>query len=195
MVDKKTKMIRALMVVLMVVLVGEVIWGAWYLNKPQKKVEAEVVPIQETSEESGAMLFFGAEKTSLNLGKEYEVRVMVETLGKQITGADAVIKFDPIYFTVKKIVTGKIFPEYPVAKIDKTKGLVEITGTIVAPDQMPFRGTGELATIIVQPLKAGESELAFDFISGMTNDSNLVERGTGEDILGKTETIQFRIVP
>lgn len=178
------------MIVLILLVIIEIVLGWNFLAKRRSSlpVQVEVMPVVKLLVPK---MFFSFSSSTLKVNKESEIKIMIETGGKLITGADVVIKYDPDLLTIKKIVPGKLFPYYPILKIKKDKGQVEITGTIVSPEQQSFDGVGELASLSVVPLKEGEISLSFDFTSGKTNDSNLAEKGTGKDVLKEVETVNF----
>lgn len=144
---------------------------------------------------SGPSLSFFPDKGDLKIGENFEVKIMIDTKGKEITGADAVIKYDPEYLEiVGEVITGEIFPVYPIVNIKEDKGEIDITGTTVNPDQSLFTGSGQFASIIIKPIKAGQTPLVFEFSPGLTDESNLPEKGTSNDVLTNIKNAEFNIV-
>lgn len=192
MINLKRMNFKKIVVFLILLAVAETVFCLAFLAKRRNSspIQVKVVPVVKLPVPK---MFFSFSSPTLIINKESEIKIMIDTRGKIITGADAVVKYDPNLLSIKKVVPGKLFPYYPILKIKKDKGRVEITGTIVSPDQQSFNGAGELASLLVEPLTEGEISLSFDFTSGKTNDSNLAEKGTGNDILEEVGTANFSL--
>lgn len=144
----------------------------------------------------GPSFSFSPLQDSLKVNEVKELKIVINSKGKFLTGADAVIKFDPnVIEIVDNPQPGEIFPFYPILKVKPEIGEITITGTITDPNQPHFQGEGIFATIFVKPLKTGETSLKFKFSPGRTDDSNLAEKTTGKDILVKVNDISLSIKP
>lgn len=165
------------------------------IYKSKNYPSSQNLSVQEKSSD-GPFFSFSPKEGILKVGEVKEIKIIVNSKGKFLTGADAVINFDPNAIEiVNNPQAGEIFPFYPVLKVKPDKGEVDITGTITDPNQPHFQGEGVLAAIFIKPLKSGETFLKFNFTPGKTNDSNLAEKETGQDVLVKVENALFNIKP
>lgn len=124
---------------------------------------------------------------TFNQGCNFSLDVVVDTLGAQTDGTDAILIYDPTRFTGLTITNGTIYPDFPGNNINDTTGKITISG--LASVNTPFAGKGTLASVqfSVRPAApTGATQITFDFDSnnkGETRDSNVVERGTVVDVL------------
>ena len=185
----KTKLIY----LLIVLVVLEIITGIIYLKKkPQEGLETAKV----TQKVPGPKLSLSPESGNFKVNQPIEVKVLIDTKGKSLTGADSVINYNPEEIEiVGEPTTGKIFPYYLYAKVKKEKKIVDISATITDPSQPAFTGIGEFASFTVKPLKTGKINLTFEFIPGKTNESNLSEKGTSLDVLTEVTNATFNVTP
>jgi len=184
-------MIKKLTYLLIFLIIAEVIVGIYYLKREPKEQLTGGVPTQKVP---GPKFFFSPNTGNFKVNQTVEVKVYLDTKGKTLTGADSVIKYNPeVLEIVSDPIPGKIFPVYPVLKVKEDKGKIDITGTMTDPNQSPFTGTGEFATIVIRPLKEGKTNLIFDYTPGETNDSNLAEKETGNDVLTEVVNAEFNI--
>lgn len=121
------------------------------------------------------------EPKSGEIGDTFEVEVMIDTGGKEITGADTILNYEPDKLEGQEIIVGE-FSSYLFRQIDEGAGKIKISA-IVSPGSS-FTGTKKLATIRFRKLQdQGTTSLTFEFTPGSTRDCNLVEKGTVRDIL------------
>lgn len=106
-----------------------------------------------------------------NVSGNFDVVLFVDPEGAQVSGTDAIVKYDPVKFEVVTISNG-IFEQYLKKNINKTTGTIEIsaynTNTFVTVKSA-------LATITFKALASGGSTyLSFVYTQGSTSDSNVV---------------------
>lgn len=146
-----------------------------------------------------ASLKFSPDSGTLNRGCEYNIAIELDTASAQTDGTDAVIIYDPNYFTtaIANITNGTIYQDYPGNTVDTSQNKVSISG--LAQVQQPFTGKGTLATIkfqVPQTAPLGTTQLKFDFDPAnptKTTDSNVVERGTVKDVLTQAPSATYTI--
>lgn len=184
-------MIKKLTYLLIILIFSELIVGAYYLTKRSKQ---ETITATLTSPKNGPKMSFSPKSGNFKIGDSIKIKILVDSKEKTLTGIDSVIKYDPaVIEVIGDLKPGTLFPIYPILKVKKDKGEIDITGTITDPSQLPFKGIGELAEITVKPLKIGKINLNFDFTPGKTNDSNFAEKETGNDVLEEVVSAQFTI--
>lgn len=114
---------------------------------------------------------------------DYPVGIVVDTAGKVVDGVDVVINFDPARVQVvgTRVEPTTILEEYPLNKIDNTKGEIKFSALTFNPKAL----AGVAGTFRFRPLARGEVNLTINFTPEATTDSNIAEHGTAKDILGK----------
>lgn len=113
------------------------------------------------------------------------VDINVDTGGAATDGTDVILFYEAAKLSVTSITNGTIYSDYPTANADGS-GKITISG--VSSVSSPFSGSGKLATInfTVPAGATGTTTLKFDFAPSdktKTTDSNVVQRGTVQDIL------------
>ena len=114
---------------------------------------------------------FSPAATTIEIGETLAVAVEINTGGKNINSADAVVAFDSSLLEVTSVEEGLFFPT--TTSDTSVLGEVKIYG--VADSNAPKTGTGTLATINFKAKKAGTARLTFSCQSGSTADSNINE--------------------
>ena len=123
---------------------------------------------------------------TFNRGCQYNAEIKLDTSGVQTDGTDAIVIFDASKFTAS-VANGTIYSDYPGTNADNEAGKVTVSG--LASVSSAFSGTGTLATInftVKDTAATGATIAKFDFDSSdpsKTTDSNVVERGTVQDVL------------
>lgn len=139
---------------------------------------------------ASASLALSPSSANPNKSCGFTVDVNLDTGGQATAGTDVILKFDPSQFNVNSIDTaGKVYSDYPSHSSDNTNGTINISG--LASVDTPFSGTGKFATVnfTVNPSASTGivTQVKFDFDPNnrqKTTDSNVVQSGTVEDILG-----------
>jgi len=116
-----------------------------------------------------------------------EVKILIDTQDGQIDGFDIILQFDPQDWAVLSpqvsLVETAAFAQYPVNLIDPVQGKVELSG--LTSLESSFTGEMVVGSFLLQPQRAGRLNLEVYFEGeGEGRDTNLAEKGTGEDILG-----------
>lgn len=138
---------------------------------------------------AGATLSLSPTGGSVNKGCSFKITINLNTGGQQTDGTDAILKYDPAVFTttLTKITNGTIYPDYPGNSVDAANGRINVSG--LASVNQPFSSSGVLATVeftVKADTTAATSPITFDFDpnnKAKTTDSNVVERGTIQDLL------------
>ncbi|OGD56833.1 hypothetical protein A2V71_00965 [Candidatus Berkelbacteria bacterium RBG_13_40_8] len=127
------------------------------------------------------------------VGQTFDVQIKVDTSQKVIDGVDIYfLNYDPKALGVvdssdqegTQIKAGSILPIVPYNIVDTQKGQIAFSA-IVGGGNQGFSGSGLLATITFKVLApSSSSKVYFDSTAGVTTDSNIVERGSAQEILG-----------
>jgi len=114
---------------------------------------------------------FSPAATTIETGETLAVAVEINTGGKNINSADAVVAFDSSLLEITSVEEGLFFPT--TTSDTSVLGEVKIYG--VADSNAPKTGAGTLATINFKAKKVGTARLTFSCQSGSTADSNINE--------------------
>jgi len=187
---------KKLLTILIIFLVVELVWAAFYLSGKQKETPSEDKQKPTVSQDNLVSLSLLPQQKEIKINKPFEVRVEINTKGKSASGADVVVTYDPKILNVSEssITTGNIFPLYPLVKIKPEKGQIAITGVISQEEKPSFQGKGTFATIKFTPIKTGKTTVSFDFTKDSTTDSNIAQTKTAKDILEKVEPATYTII-
>lgn len=142
-------------------------------------------PVGQLEPVSGGKLALFSDKKAYDVGEIIPVQVKISTGGVNIGGTDLVIKYDPLLLEASGsgvLVTGEVYPEYPVAFADTKKGVISISG-ISSLNKAGFNGSGVFATLNLKAKKAGTTSLVIDYTPGGTADSNMTRDNSPEDVL------------
>lgn len=127
------------------------------------------------------------------VGKTFGVNIIFNAAGRNIDGVDVhYLNYDPQVLEVQdadsgtagvQIQPGALFSSYMGNNVDTASGKISLSG-IVGGGGTPFTGSGTFASVTFKVLAATTATLRFDFTPGLTTDTNAVESGTAQDILG-----------
>ncbi len=120
--------------------------------------------------------------STYDVGQEFEARVQIDTAGKNVKGADLILRYDPFALEVVEVVPGSVFPSTA-----KAENIVEMGEIIIGAESTDssFSGTGTVATVRFRVIAGNTpTTVRIQFRPNDTVDSNLVEDGTVQDILG-----------
>lgn len=120
---------------------------------------------------------------------EQQIAVNVSTGGEDVNAIQLDLSYDPTKLRVADILTADTFcgSGFVVQKtIDNKSGHVEVACGVPTPG---FTGTGTVVRLDVQPLQAGEADLAF-----ASGTQVLANDGLGTNVLRLAENAGYRIV-
>ncbi|EKD62713.1 MAG: hypothetical protein ACD_52C00084G0001 [uncultured bacterium] len=156
--------------------------------------QIEVRPAQETQAASESLLpgriglQFSQEAAAV--GDETVVQILLDTGGRTISGFDLFLEFDPeAWVALAPQVTvseREAFVAYPVNEVAPQGGTVRLSG--LTDLDTGFTGEITVGSFLLSPQKPGKLGVTVVFEGvGVGTDTNLAERGTGQDILGRVE--------
>ena len=187
------------------ILISSIFLIRWGVQRPKKI-------ISRAGGEQEVFLAFTSDggdfKKKVSLGETFTIPVILNTAGKEVFAADAVIKFDPQFLKVLdldqekpgiQVAEGELFPRYFALRADNEKGEIHLSGSTFSGRRADigksFSGAGILGSISFRAKTTGETKIYFDFQRGKTTDSNVVDnQNKKRDLLEKagTATIQIR---
>lgn len=135
-----------------------------------------------------ATLSLSPSSGTFNKGCPFNLDINLDTQSAETDGTDAILLYDNTRLTANSIDTElpqKIYNDYPGSNIDEAAGKITVSG--LSSVSTAFNGRGTLAKIyftVKDTAATGLTQVKFDFTSGgKTTDSNVVERGSVQDIL------------
>lgn len=144
---------------------------------------------------SAGTLSLVTQRNRYKVGEFIPVFVWANTGGHRVDGIDALIKFDNKLLDASSsaIVLGTAFPEYPQVTVDQKSGSIRISG-ITGTSGTSFSGVDKLAVIYFKAVSHGTATATLDFTKpGDTADSNMINVGSPDDILGKVVDLKVTI--
>ncbi len=167
----------------------EIIYAIGVLRSP-----AAPSPEQQSLLPREVALMLFSSKSQYKIGEVVAVLVQVDTGNRATEGVDLVLNFDPKVLEASQgaIVKGAIYPEYPQMKTDAKLGQIQISG-ISGLQGKSFKGQGNFATINFKAKAPGDVNLTVGFSPGQTDDSNVVEALSGNDILETVANLNLAV--
>lgn len=193
---------KIVFIVLSLVIVAELIWGAWYILRPlpgqniatlTKNPAALFTPAKPT-----AQINLESSKKDLKVGDSLIVDILVNTGGSATEGTDISIKYDPkrlsLSGTPDVIFTkGSLFPEYLGQSVDNKLGIFKISGISNLTSKNTSPGQGKFGSLNFKSIAAGKTTISVDFLPAKTTDSNVIDAKLSQDILDKVTNLEVMI--
>src|SRR3989344_7329665 len=190
----KKNIVKIIVVVLVLAVIGELVFGGISLFSPSTARNINITPPKINNLSDGVLSLI-PDKTSYKKGDRVAIDVKLFSGGYTTDSTDLVIKYDPRFLepdAEEFAVKGQIYSEYPALQVEKTVGLIGISG-ITLPSSDGFSGVGTFAKLNFRALQDGQTQVVVDFESGKTADSNIVLSGSSKDILGSVSNASILI--
>lgn len=189
--------VRNILIALGVVIMGEAIWAGWTLMRPppQPLSLTQTVAPQPSKP---TVISLEAPKTVLKAGEKMTVSIKV-TSTKKTEGTDLILSFDPKSLSLETtstgepVIVGDLYSDYLNNVLDAKNGKVTVSGITSAPGGV--LADGLFGSIVVVAKAPGQANVAVEFSPGSTTDSNVIETGTGKDVLEKVKDLEINIIP
>lgn len=137
----------------------------------------------------GAKLWVDPSNKVVTLGDRVQVNIMLDTLDNGTDGVDIhFLKYNPQYLRVEdtdfttqgiQIKPGILYPTTKTNTVDSVKGLIDFSQ--ITTGGTTFKGRGILATVTFTVIGSNSSDVMFNFVPGVTTDTNVASKG--KDIL------------
>ena len=194
---------KKLIIVGVVIVLLEAVFGAWYLLNPSKRTnQKSLTPSSSSSVKplssainNPSSLKITAPKLSFKKGETFEASIALSTAGKPSTASDVILQYDPSFLkpvkTTSPFSRGDAYDKLAFNALDIKSGIATVSA--ISEVNKNFNGEGILAKISFQALKAGQTEIVIKFTPNETRDSNIVSGG--KDNLGMVENLNLEIKP
>lgn len=128
----------------------------------------------------GPKLFFNTNSVGVKQGDEFDFTIKIDTAGKNVSGADAVIEYNPELLEVETIENGGFFALFG-KHYELNNQKIYITGFFAEKNQTKS-GTGVFAKLTMKALKNGATSLQFTCANQSLSDTNIIDQ-TGTDTI------------
>lgn len=197
---------KIIFIILGMVILGEVIWGAKTLFSPTSSDSNNAVdniknpanPDERSSSSnkkvSGGQIILESEKNTYKVAETVAVDVTLSTGGFKTDGTDVILKYDPAFLEPIRgdiFEKGDIYGDFPGIRSDSVKGLVYASGISTSEDG--FEGDGIFGTFKFKPKKIGSTSIELLFTKDSTTDSNIIESKSAKDILNSSSSLEIII--
>jgi len=139
-----------------------------------------------------SLVLDSANPQTFKAGDPIFVNIIFSTDNKSVIGVDAVVDYDANKMAVKDIKESKTFDDFLLKSI--SKNVVAVSGVIGLNSNRTVKGDNlTLASFTVIPKSKGILDLKINFAPFQTNESNIVEMGSSEDVLGKVNNLSITV--
>lgn len=189
---------KLIFIILGVVIGAELIWAGWSLVKSSPAPSTPPTVSLEAS--SSAQISLVASSHTVKVGEKISVNVNIYS-PKKVDGVDLIINFDPNRFVLETgdnpknapLAPSNTFSDYPINSVDLTTGKITVSG--IASQSGGILQNGLFGTIILRAKAVGKTAVSLDFSPGSTKDTNVIESGSGLDLLDKVNNLELTITP
>lgn len=187
---KGPPLVRIIFIIFALIITFELVMGLKTLLTPVKLIAKPQVVTKVISDGS---IIVTSSKPIYKVGEVVPVTIKISTGGHLTAGVDLVLKYDPAKLEASSasFIKGDLYDDYPPVNLDST-GLLRISG-VVSTEKKGFNGEGVFGTINFTAREIGVSDISLDFVQSQTNDSNILEVGTNNDVLGNVESVSITI--
>lgn len=182
---------KNILIILGVIIFAEILWAGWILFKTNAQVGQTIIPPVETKP-LPTEIELQTDKTSVKAGEKFRVLVLISS-ERSTDGADLIISYDPKLLSASPFVLGTLYNEYPVNKVDEKAGKITVSGISTGTEGV--KPEGAFGSVVFSAKASGVATISLDFAPGSTADTNVTEKGTGEDILEAVKNINITINP
>ncbi len=186
---------KIVFILLSIVIVGELIWGAWYIllspTTTTKKPKNQNLTLSQSK--TTAAISLKTNQTNLKVGDNLNVDVLLSTNDRATTGTDLIIKYDPNFLSLSNnsFTKGSIYDEYLGQTVSNNKGIFRVSGLSVNTSQKITNGI--FGSLGFKVLASGNTKVTVDFKPGASNDSNIIDSKLSKDILDKVDNLEVII--
>lgn len=186
---------KKVLLVIGVLILAEVIWAGYTLTRPVTVADVVDSGVIGSPPTPGASITLTG-PTTAKVGEAFKIDLNITSLSKT-DAADVVITYDPKILEVVStngapVVTGNVYPEYPVNLNDSISGKISVSGASGVSGST-FSGNGVLGSISFKPKIVGSTQIGVDFTKGLTTESNIVATTTGGDILEEVTGLELMV--
>lgn len=125
-------------------------------------------------------LYFNSPELGVKQGDEFDVTIKIDTASFSVTGADAVLDYNPELLEVETIENGGFFSLFG-KHYELSSQKIYITGFFTEKNQTK-NGMGVFAKLTLKALKNGATSLQFSCVNKSLSDTNVINTA-GDDMI------------
>lgn len=160
---------------------------------PQNQIQSQIPTVYPTPSEipPPGVMEVKTDKKDLAVGESVKATVTIKLAGEDglVSGADAILTYDPALLSADEVQTLTMFANYPRKTVDNVNGKIIVTGF----GQGQNMTAGAFFDVQFSAKKSGRTTVKIDFAPGSTNRSTIAQKGTGKNILGRVEGANIKI--
>ncbi len=185
--QKKLSLLKIVILIFAGIIAFEILMGLKTLLTP---IPAS---LPKTAAITAGTITLSAPQT-IKTGNSVPVNIKISTGNHLTTGVDLVLKYDAqkLEASPGSFIKGNAYDDYPPLNIDSANGIIRISG-VVSVNKEGFKGSGDFGTLQFLAKSSGSTSVSLDFKPGQTSDSNMLEVGTNNDVLGQVESATIKI--
>ena len=123
-------------------------------------------------------LYFDVSDIGVKQGDEFELSMKIDAASNAVSGADAVLEYNPTYLEVVSIDNGNFFPLFGKHfEINNQK--IYITGFFTEKNQTKV-GEGQFAKLTFKAVQNGVTSLKFDCTQKSLSDTNIINLASND---------------
>lgn len=194
---------KIIFIVLSLVIVGELIWGVWYLTKPRPQIKTREnnLIILEPQEPPAVEVKLNSTTKEVRVGDTLKVDVVLSGEANDIVGMDFVLKYDPTVLSLPSpppvFARGNLFSEYLGESVNSSQGIFSVSGTSIEPVSISEEEDEDedkiFGSLTFKALRSGNTLLQISYRKGSTTETNVLEAESGLDIIDKIGNLSVKI--
>lgn len=181
---------KNILILLGVVIVVEVLWAGWTLYQTNRQISQTVPP--PATKAKPTQIELQTDKTSVKVGEKFTVSINMLS-DKSTDGTDLIINYDPKLLLAEPVNLGTLYNEYPKNTVDVKAGKITVSGISTGMDGI--KPNGLFGSIVFSAKAVGQAVISLEFEKGLTVDTNVIEQGTGKDVLESVKNVNIIITP
>lgn len=185
---------RNIFIALGVVIVLEIIWAGLTIFRPTPSSTPQIPAVKPKT----TTISLETPKKEVKKGEKFTVNIRISS-EKQADGADLIITYDPKMILLETtpagqpVIVSTLFSDYPSNVLDTNLGRVTVSG--ITSQSGGVKADGLFGSLTFVAKTSGTSSISLEFSPNQTTDSNVIESGTGQDVLEKVNNLELTIIP
>lgn len=187
-------------VILIVLIIAvEIVWAYKTISVANPLTgKSQIQTPLASQREAANLIALAVAKNEFKVGENIPVTINIVSK-KTTAGADLIIKYDPnllLVITGKEktpVAVGGLYDNYPVNQVDEKNGIITVSG--ITNNISGTTPNGVFGTVTFQGKAVGTARVFLEFTKNTTNDTNLIENETVQDVLEEVRNLDLKITP
>lgn len=187
---------KIIFVILILIIVAELIWGVWYILKPNPSYIAEASKIEIIPPEPEADIELVSSTKEVKPGDTLPVDIQIYAAGTNTYGADLVVKYDPSILSLQGtpnliFTKGELYSDYLGQESETERGIFRVSG--ISNVYSGVETDDIFGTLNFKAVKSGLTNISIEFSDGSTDDSNVID-DQGQDVLNSVTNLDINVL-